>query len=88
MAAPNFDVLGTIGWSDISRQASPEVCAALETVLEAHDGGRLTREQCLQLASAEGDDLLALIVAADELRRAMISTARSSSATVCRTMTS
>ena len=36
------------------------------------DGGRLTREQCLRLASAEGDDLLALLVAADELRRALV----------------
>jgi FO synthase len=61
-----------IGWSDISRQASTDVRAALETVLETQDGARLTREQCLQLASAEGDDLRGLIAAADELRRALV----------------
>jgi FO synthase len=72
ISAPNFDVLGTIGWADIRRQASTAVRAALEAVLETHDGGRLTREQCLHLASCEGGDLLALMVAADELRRAMV----------------
>ncbi len=32
----------------------------------------LTREQCLLLANAEGDDLLALLVAADMLRRDLV----------------
>ena len=72
MAAADISQLGTIGWSDICRQASPDVRAALETVLEAHDGARLTRDQCLRLAAAENKDLLALIVAADDLRRAIV----------------
>jgi 7,8-didemethyl-8-hydroxy-5-deazariboflavin synthase CofH subunit len=70
--AAHFDALGTIAWDDVSRRASPEIHAALESVLSTHDGGQLTHEQCLRLASAEGDDLLALIVAADELRRALV----------------
>lgn len=70
--AAHFDALGIIAWDDISLHTSPEIRAALECVLATHDGGQLTREQCLRLASAEGDDLLALIVAADELRRALV----------------
>jgi FO synthase len=42
---------------------------ALEQVLERQDGGALSREQCLALAYADGDDLLGLLVAANELRR-------------------
>jgi len=71
-ASSSFHSLGRIAWSDICSQTSPEICAALEYVLATHDGGKLTREQCLRLASAEGDDLLALMVAADELRRALV----------------
>jgi FO synthase len=44
----------------------------LEQALEAQDGGALTREQCLLLANAEGDDLLGLLVAADNLRRELV----------------
>ena len=72
MAAADFYQLGTIGWADIAPQASSAIRAALEAVLETHDGGHLTRAQCLQLASCEGDDLRALIVASDELRRAIV----------------
>jgi FO synthase len=72
MTAQNFDALGTIGWTDIARQASPDIRSALESVLETHDGGLLTRDQCLLLAQSEGNDLLALIAAADELRRSIV----------------
>jgi 7,8-didemethyl-8-hydroxy-5-deazariboflavin synthase CofH subunit len=68
----DFHQLGTISWADIARRASPEIRAALETVLATRDGGQLTRDQCLALGAAEGDNLLALIVAADELRRAIV----------------
>src|SRR5690349_13526194 len=43
--------------------------AAAERVLDSQDGGALSRQQCLALAYAEGDDLLGLLVAANELRR-------------------
>ncbi len=55
-------------WSDIASRITPVTRAALDQVLETQDGGRLCREQCLLLASAEGDDLLGLLVAADALR--------------------
>src|SRR4051812_42151532 len=41
---------------------------AIERVMESHDGSQLSREECLQLANAEGEDLLGLLVAADLLR--------------------
>jgi 7,8-didemethyl-8-hydroxy-5-deazariboflavin synthase CofH subunit len=64
--------LAEMHWTNAAKHASPEIRGALETVLETHDGGRLSREECSRLASAEGDDLLALIAAADELRRAIV----------------
>ena len=44
----------------------------LDRVLAAQNGGVLTRDECLRLAYAVGDDLLALIAAADELRRRVV----------------
>jgi FO synthase len=67
---PAFEQLGKLLWSDVAQGASPEVRAALETVLE--DGARLTHEQCLLLARTSGDDLIALAVAANELRRSIV----------------
>jgi 7,8-didemethyl-8-hydroxy-5-deazariboflavin synthase CofH subunit len=46
----------------------PDAHRAIERVLETQDGGSLSREQCLLLANAEGDDLLGLLAAADHLR--------------------
>jgi len=43
-------------------------CTALARVLERQDGGLLSRDECLLLANAEGDDLLGLLIAADTLR--------------------
>jgi 7,8-didemethyl-8-hydroxy-5-deazariboflavin synthase CofH subunit len=59
-------------WSEIAVSISRELRAALEHVLASQDGGELSREQCLLLASAEGDDLLGLLVAADMLRRDLV----------------
>ncbi|MGZ4834205.1 MAG: 5-amino-6-(D-ribitylamino)uracil--L-tyrosine 4-hydroxyphenyl transferase CofH [Terriglobales bacterium] len=67
----NFELIVLAKWEEVAKDTCAEVRAPLETVLASHDGGRLTREQCLRLASAEGTDLIALIVAADELRRAI-----------------
>jgi len=44
----------------------------LEKVLTSLDGGPLSRSECLLLATAEGDDLLGLLVAADTLRRELV----------------
>jgi len=67
-----FHDIGAAGFSDLCQRAAPAVRSALELVLEGGDGGRLTREQCLRLAAAEDDDLLALIAAADQLRRDLV----------------
>jgi 7,8-didemethyl-8-hydroxy-5-deazariboflavin synthase CofH subunit len=62
----------SLEWSDIASRITPLTRAALDQVLESQDGGRLSREQCLLLANAEGDDLLGLLVAADTLRRDLV----------------
>jgi 7,8-didemethyl-8-hydroxy-5-deazariboflavin synthase CofH subunit len=59
-------------WSDIAPLISRETRTALDQVLETLDGGRLSRDQSLLLANAEGDDLLGLLVAADTLRRDLV----------------
>ncbi len=63
--------LGAVAWRDVERRCAPAVRAALEAVLSARDGGALSREQALRLARAEGDDLVALCTAANELRRTL-----------------
>jgi len=62
----------SLEWSDLASRISPEIRAALDQILESQDGGQLSREQCLLLANAEGDDLLGLLVAADTLRRDLV----------------
>lgn len=60
------------GWPETAPRLSPVVREALERVLATRDGGVLSREQCLLLARAEDDDLLGLLLAADQLRRAVV----------------
>ena len=57
-----------LGWADVAPCMATDVRSAIEQVLEAQQGAALSREQCLFLANAEGDDLLGLLVAADLLR--------------------
>jgi 7,8-didemethyl-8-hydroxy-5-deazariboflavin synthase CofH subunit len=57
-----------LDWLDIAPQMRPEFRATVERVLELQDGSALTREECSQLANAEGDDLLGFLVGADLLR--------------------
>jgi FO synthase len=59
----------SLDWSQIAPLLIPEVRAPLDKVLDRQDGSILSREECLLLANAEGDDLLGLLVAADDLRR-------------------
>jgi 7,8-didemethyl-8-hydroxy-5-deazariboflavin synthase CofH subunit len=58
----------SLSWTEIAPRLSPEIRSALETVLTTLDGTSLTREQSLQLANCDGDDLLGLLVAANDLR--------------------
>jgi FO synthase len=60
------------GWEQAAAPTSRPVRSALESVLATEDGGVLAPEQCLALAKATGDDLIALIVAADLLRKQMV----------------
>jgi 7,8-didemethyl-8-hydroxy-5-deazariboflavin synthase CofH subunit len=62
----------SLEWQDIAPQLAPDFRAALEQVLETQDGDTLSREQALLIADAEGDDLLGLLVAANDLRRELV----------------
>jgi len=57
-----------VEWAEIAPRLAPQVRVALEKVLSTLDGASLSREEMLALAQAEGDDLLGLLVAANELR--------------------
>src|SRR5579884_2493541 len=57
-----------LDWLDIAPRMQPEFRSTVERVLESQNGATLTRDECLLLANAEGDDLLGLLVAADLLR--------------------
>jgi FO synthase subunit 2 len=58
----------SLDWPNIASRMSHEIRSTLEQVMHCLDGGTLTRDQCLRLANAEGDDLLGLLVAADLVR--------------------
>src|SRR4030081_1925764 len=59
-------------WDEIAPQASAEIRSALERVLETQDGACLRDEERYAMANCEGADLLALLVAADTLRRDLV----------------
>lgn len=59
----------SLEWSDIAARLSSPVREALECAVQSLEGSSLSREQALLLAHAEGDDLLGLLVAANEMRR-------------------
>ncbi|HUO26038.1 MAG TPA: 5-amino-6-(D-ribitylamino)uracil--L-tyrosine 4-hydroxyphenyl transferase CofH [Candidatus Aquilonibacter sp.] len=58
----------SLDWIDVAPRVSQKLRAPLEKILEAQNGTSLTQDQCYALASAEGDDLLGLLVAANLLR--------------------
>src|SRR5579864_3297957 len=58
-----------LDWGDIAPRMQSEIRESTERVLETQDGGTLSREQALLLANAEDDDLLGLLIAANDLRR-------------------
>lgn len=64
--------LCTTGWTEVRSRVSHPVRAALEKVLDTQEGDCLSREECLLLAQATGDDLFGLAVAANELRRRIV----------------
>jgi FO synthase len=68
----NQQTLQSVTWDDERQRVSSPVRTAVEKVLSSLNGGVLTREECLTLASCSGDDLFGLVVAANELRRRLV----------------
>jgi FO synthase len=58
----------SLEWVDIEPCLSPEIRECLEIALTTQQGSALSRDQSLLLANCAGDDLLGLLVAADQLR--------------------
>lgn len=59
-------------WTGIAPRLSRTVRETLERVMVSLNGDVLSREECLLLANAEGDELLGLLVAADFVRRELV----------------
>jgi FO synthase len=59
-------------WDDAAAMMAPALRDALERVMETQRSDELCFEQALALASAEGDDLIGLLVAANRLRRDVV----------------
>jgi FO synthase len=68
----NRQTLQNATWDSVQHRVSPQVGTVLEKILASLDGAVLTREECLLLANCTGDDLLGLVVAADEIRRRLV----------------
>jgi len=58
----------SLEWVDIEPRLSPEIRECLGIALTTQQGSSLSRDQSLLLASCAGDDLLGLLVAANQLR--------------------
>ena len=61
-----------LNWHEVAPRASVEIRGSLERVLERQDGACLKDDERYCLAHSEGADLLALLVAANELRRELV----------------
>ena len=68
LAQSELENFSSLEWTGIAPSLTSAVRAALEEALTTQDGAALSREQCLLLANCDGDDLLGLLVAANELR--------------------
>jgi 7,8-didemethyl-8-hydroxy-5-deazariboflavin synthase CofH subunit len=68
LAPSKLESFPSLDWSDIAPRLTPSFRASLEKILETQNGADLSLEESYALASAEGDDLLGLLVAANILR--------------------
>jgi 7,8-didemethyl-8-hydroxy-5-deazariboflavin synthase CofH subunit len=68
LALSNLEDFPNLEWTDIEGRLSPGIRECLELALTEQDGSALSRQQMLALATCEGDDLLGLLLAADQLR--------------------
>jgi FO synthase len=62
----------SLTWDDAARRADVAIRGVLERVLERQDGACLTDAERLALANSHGANLVALLVAADTLRRDLV----------------
>src|SRR5689334_13115078 len=69
---PELGNFPALEWTDIAPRISRESRVSLERVMETLDGSILRRDQCSHLAKADGNDLLGLLVAANDLRRELV----------------
>ena len=63
-----LEAFPTLEWEDICPRLTPMLRSSLERVLETQNGADISLEESYALASADGDDLLGLLVAANMLR--------------------
>ncbi len=68
LAVSELENFPTLEWTDVEARLSPAIRECLELALTRQDGSALSRGQMLALANSEGDDLLGLLLAADQLR--------------------
>ncbi len=68
----NRQTLQGTTWDDVQRAVSAPARNAIDKVLASLDGGVLSREECLLLAHADGDDLFGMVVAANQLRQRLV----------------
>ena len=59
-------------WPSLAPVINPAIRRSLEKALAAEDGDVLSREECLRLAQATGNDLIAMAAAADLLRQQLV----------------
>src|SRR3984885_12694941 len=70
--SPELEQFPSLTWDETAPHASAGLRRILECVLEAQDGARLSDPERYALANCQGPDLLALLVAADTLRRDLV----------------
>jgi 7,8-didemethyl-8-hydroxy-5-deazariboflavin synthase CofH subunit len=68
LAHSELEHFPSLEWTDIEPRLSPAIREALEIALTRQEGSALSKDQSLALANCEGDDLLGLLLAADQLR--------------------
>ena len=59
-------------WDQLAPKLQPSTRATLEAVLHRQDSAAVSREQWLQLAYADGDDLLGLLAVANAIRSELV----------------
>src|SRR5258706_9384193 len=72
LQASELEQFPALTWDQMAAQAAMSIRNALERVLETQDGACLRDDERYALANCDGADLLALLVAADTLRRDLV----------------